>query len=293
MPTSCSTASARSAPSRPPPGAPRAGGRPAPAPVAQHRATYLGNDRLLVSTNWGGKLLMSASDLSLTPEVVHDGNYEQAFSDWLTRTLRGGNVVFDIGANVGLFTLQMAKLVGRNGRVVAYEAAPENVSLLADIMAMNYLTGSVKLHAKAASAKAGTLTFYASTRFRGNGSTIPHDEAYMEHFAVDGERRIEVDAEPLDAHFDRFDNIDLVKIDVEGGEEQVFAGMERLMAGGKVSRVVFDCSATGWPPTGTRTPSACAASPPPAGRSPASSGTGRSCSATSSRSSSSATGTTC
>ena len=183
---------------------------------------------------------MSASDLSLTPEVVHDGNYEQAFSDWLTRTLRGGNVVFDIGANVGLFTLQMAKLVGRNGRVVAYEAAPENVALLADTMAMNYLTGSVELHAKAASAKAGTLTFYASTRFRGNGSTIPHDEAYMEHFAVDGERRIEVEAEPLDVHFDRFDNIDLVKIDVEGGEEQVFAGMERLMASGKVSRVVFE-----------------------------------------------------
>jgi hypothetical protein len=108
---------------------------PSPAP-AGHRATYVGNDRLLVSTNWGGKLVMSASDLSLTPEVVHDGNYDEPFTRFLMRTLGPGDVVFDIGANVGLFTLLMGRLVGPAGRVVAYEAAPDNLALLRDTIAM-------------------------------------------------------------------------------------------------------------------------------------------------------------
>lgn len=224
-----------------------AGAQPPPAtpasPVAVpggHRATYVGGDRLLVSTTWGGKLFMAASDLSLTPEVVHDGNYDEPFTRFLQRTLRPGDVAFDVGANVGLFTLLMARLVGGSGRVVAYEAAPGNVALLRDNVAMNYLTGWVDVVAKAAAASAGSVPFFCTTRFRGNGSTIAHDAAYHQQFAVDGQERIEVDAEPLDVHHGRFPAIRLVKIDVEGGEEQVFAGMTALLASGTVERVCFE-----------------------------------------------------
>jgi FkbM family methyltransferase len=220
--------------------------QPPPAPVTTaasadgHRATYLGNDRLLVSTNWGGKLFMSASDLSLTPEVLHDGNYDEPFTRFLMRTLARGHVVFDIGANVGLFTLLMARLVGPAGRVVAYEAAPDNIALLRDTIAMNYLSAWVDVVPRAAAAEAGNLTFYATTRFLGNGSTLPHDESYARDYAVDAERRLEVPGEPLDVHVGRFPAINLVKIDVEGGEEQVFAGMEGLISSGVVERICFE-----------------------------------------------------
>jgi len=214
---------------------------PAPAPATVgHRGTYVGNDRLLVSTNWGGKLFMSASDLSLTPDVLHPGNYDEPFTRFLMRTLRRGDVAFDIGANVGLFTLLMGGLVGPSGRVVAYEAAPENIALLSDTIAMNYYTGWVDVVQKAAAAEEGALTFYATTRFLGNGSTLPHDDGYSRDFPVDGERRLEVAAEPLDVHVGRFPTVHLVKIDVEGGEEQVFAGMESLVASGAVERICFE-----------------------------------------------------
>jgi FkbM family methyltransferase len=212
-----------------------------PSPVsAGHRATYVGNDRLLVSTTWGGKLFMSASDLSLTPEVVHDGNYDEGFTRFLARTLRPGDVAFDIGANVGLFTLLMARLVGASGHVVAYEAAPHNVELLRDNVAMNYYTGWVDVVPKAAAASEGTLQFYATTRFRGNGSTIPHDDGYAQEFWVDGQQTLSVPSECLDVHLGRFDKINFVKIDVEGGEEQVFAGMESLLSTGSIERVCFE-----------------------------------------------------
>ncbi|HEX3978513.1 MAG TPA: FkbM family methyltransferase [Solirubrobacteraceae bacterium] len=212
----------------------------ASATATGHRATYLGDNRLLVSTNWGGKLFMSASDLSLTPEVLHDGNYDDPFTHFLQRTLRPGDVAFDIGANVGLFTVLMGRLVGSGGHVVAYEAAPENVALLRDSIAMNYYTDWVDVVAKAAAATEGTLQFHQSTRFQGNGSLLPHDEDYQRAYAVDEEHTLEVAAEPLDIHLGRFQAIHLVKVDVEGGEEQVLSGMQRLIASGTVDRICFE-----------------------------------------------------
>lgn len=215
---------------------------PAPPPPAApaHRATYLGNDRLLVSTTWGGKLFMAASDLSLTPEVVHHGTYEEGFTRYVARTLRPGDVAFDVGANVGLFTLLMGTVVGPSGHVVAYEAAPANLALLRDTIAMNYQAGWVDVVPKAAAAAHGSLPFFLSTRFRGNGSLLAHDDAYRAAFAVDDEERADVPAEPLDVHLGRFPRISLVKIDVEGGEEQVLAGMSGLLASGTVDRVCFE-----------------------------------------------------
>jgi FkbM family methyltransferase len=149
-------------------------------------------------------------------------------------------VAFDIGANVGLFTILMARLVGAAGNVVAYEAAPANVVLLRDNVAINYYGDWVDVVAKAAAATAGMLRFHECARFQGNGSLLPHDEAYRAGFPTDVERVVEVAAEPLDVHAGRFPAIALVKIDVEGGEEQVLAGMETLVSCGTVQRICLE-----------------------------------------------------
>jgi FkbM family methyltransferase len=105
---------------------------------------------------------------------------------------------------------------------------------------MNYCTAWVDVVGRAAAAERGRLAFHRTTRFRGNGSLLPHDADYDRAFAVDGHERIEVDAEPLDVHLGRFEAIRLVRVDVKGGEEQVFAGMERLLASGAVEQVCFE-----------------------------------------------------
>jgi len=57
-------------------------------------------------------------------------NYEQAFQHELLAAVQPGDIVWDIGANVGLYTLRFAELVGNRGKVVAFEPSTECCKLL-------------------------------------------------------------------------------------------------------------------------------------------------------------------
>ena len=202
--------------------------------------TYVGNDRVLVRTVWGGRLLLPADDLSLMPELVASGTYDVPFTAFVQREIKPGDTVVDVGANVGLFTLLLGYQVWEFGRVIAYEANPRQVELLRDNVSTNWLSDRIEIVPRAAGAESGTLTLLAPRRFGMLSSLQP-----VEHLLVTEDRRdtidrIEVEVEPLDDRLSGHERIDLVKIDVEGAEERVFAGMERALASGAVRRVCFE-----------------------------------------------------
>jgi FkbM family methyltransferase len=215
--------------------------------------TYLGDGRMLVRTTWGANLVASARDLSLTPDLVALGGYDAPLTNFLLAELRPGDVAFDVGANIGLFTVLMARQVGTEGRVVAYEAEPANAALLRDNVALNYLNERVEIVERAASDAEGRAAFFRTERFAGNSSLVRHDRAYFRYFGVDRHRRIRVRTEPLDRHAGRFARIALVKIDVEGAELRVLRGMRRLIADGVVRRIALEVVAQrmdDWPALG-------------------------------------------
>jgi FkbM family methyltransferase len=202
--------------------------------------TYVGDGRVLVSTLWGGRLLVPSDDLSLMPELVAHGTYDAAFTAFVQRHVQPGDTVIDVGAHVGLFTLLLAYQVWDTGRVVAYEPSPRMLELLRDNVTMNWLSDRVEIVPKAAAAATGSLPFLAPGRYTMTGSLRPVEDLLATEDRVEVLDRLEVEAEPLDVHVGRFDRIDLIKIDVEGAEEQVFAGMEQLLASGAVRQVSFE-----------------------------------------------------
>ncbi|MER7002600.1 FkbM family methyltransferase [Dactylosporangium sp. NPDC000555] len=204
----------------------------APAPAAERTppaAVYVGGGRVLVRTVWGDKLYCSGADLSLTPDLALNGVFDPALCGFLGRWLRPGDTAFDVGANIGALTVFMARAVGRRGRVVAFEASPSQAALLRDNVAVNYLNDWVEVHEQAAWSHPDTLTFHVSERFQGNGSLLRHDDWYDGHFRVDTHREVRVEAVPLDDALLRH-RPRLVKIDVEGAEADVLAGMARWLA---------------------------------------------------------------
>ncbi|MBQ1561498.1 MULTISPECIES: FkbM family methyltransferase [Caulobacter] len=145
---------------------------------------------------------------------------EPGTSDVLRRLVQPGMTVADVGANIGLLTLVLAWAAGPTGKVFAFE--PEGVPR-ANLEKMKHLNGLawVEVRDQAVGEKPGRLTFHVS-------DIIGHSSLYA---LPDAEEAHTVEVEVV-----RLDDIapakrmDVVKIDVEGAELDVLAGMKGLIA---------------------------------------------------------------
>ena len=142
----------------------------------------------------------------------------------LTKLLQPGMTFVDIGAHIGLLTLAGARAVGRTGKVLALEPTPAAFDCLSQAILVNGLAETVKARRQAVGESHEQRQFYVR-RVLGHSSLTPSD--------IPGESsidEIEVEISPLDGLVEPGERIDLVKIDVEGTELAVLAGMKRIIA---------------------------------------------------------------
>jgi len=144
--------------------------------------------------------------------------------------VRPGDVVVDGGANIGLFTVLAATLVGCEGWVVACEPAPTTMALLRDNVERNDLHWVVLREAALADAP-GRLALRAFEPGSGYSSFAPADVA--------GGVEVEVDVATLDELAgDLIDRVTLVKLDVEGAELRALRGASDLLSRARPDFVV-------------------------------------------------------
>ncbi len=138
----------------------------------------------------------------------------------LKSLLHPGDIVVDVGANIGYNTLYAAQCVGPNGRVYAIEPAQDNLALLYANLFANPLT-NVWVLPYAAGGHRALKPFF----LRGEVSAV--NSLFPDSFYATVTETVEVLMAPLD------DLIpvtpDLVKIDVEGAELEVLQGMARII----------------------------------------------------------------
>ena len=154
----------------------------------------------------------------------------------LQRLLSPGDVFIDVGANVGLYALKAARLVGPAGRVLALEPGAEAYGHLASNLALNAF-GWAEAIKVAASDRAGEAVLHHVPLGQDPQafSLIPNARA------LDGET---VETVTLDSLVERcgLRRIDLIKIDVEGAEPLVLAGAREVLASLRPA-VIFECNA--------------------------------------------------
>ncbi|MDM5195892.1 FkbM family methyltransferase [Bacillus hominis] len=207
------------------------------------RGVYIGNTKMLISTDWNGQLIVPSNDLSLTPHLLVSGNIEQPLTNFFRNNLKPGDTVVDIGANIGYFSVLIGYLIGSMGKLIAYEANPFMHSFLMDNLSINFLHDRTSVHNLAVYSSQKTLQFYASHRFMGNSSLVKHNETYHKHY-VDKIEEIDVKAVSLDEHLKDIDHINFLKIDIEGGEYHAFVGMRELIRHKKIQTIVFELNST-------------------------------------------------
>ncbi|MCA1798608.1 MAG: FkbM family methyltransferase [Xanthomonadaceae bacterium] len=144
------------------------------------------------------------------------GKYEPEKTAMLAAEVRPGDIVFDIGAHVGYFTVLMSQAVGADGRVYAFEPRPLNLRFLRRHVAVNGC-GNVEIFDTSVGNRPGTARLETRT---GTGTG---------HISESG--NIEVDMVSVDALVDsgRLPAPTFIKVDVEGGEMMVLRGALRVL----------------------------------------------------------------
>ncbi|HMD41193.1 MAG TPA: FkbM family methyltransferase [Candidatus Acidoferrum sp.] len=157
-----------------------------------------------------------------TGQNYFEGGGEPEVQEALQQNLRPGMTFYDIGANIGFFSLLAARLVGKEGRVVAFEADPEVAARLREHVARNSF-GWITVEEKAVWSEPRAVFFArtdpATSPDRGLGHVVP----------VGAGDTIQVDAVPLDDYTCTQPAADFLKCDVEGAEVEVFRGARRLL----------------------------------------------------------------
>jgi FkbM family methyltransferase len=157
-------------------------------------------------------------------EAVLQGNFEMAERKFAERFLQPGMTVLDIGAYSGLYTLTASVRVGREGHVIAFEPSPFQRKRLQWHVWLNRCS-NVRIENAAIGSKEGEEIFF-SVRGRSagySGLRPPEVEAAT--------RPIPVRVTTLDSYLRRHSvgSVDFIKVDVEGGELDVFKGAVDLL----------------------------------------------------------------
>jgi len=181
-------------------------------------------DRQPVKVN-GHKVLLGdrqLPSLAFINSFVHE-RYEIETCALLNSLITEGMTVFDVGAHVGHYTLLAAKRVGLTGHVYAFEPEPENYALLVKNVELNGYSNITCVN-MAISDRTDLLTFYVSRE----GNDL---HSLIDQSSLAGATRIQVPAISLDEYSASagLQNIDLIKIDIEGAELLAVAGISRLL----------------------------------------------------------------
>lgn len=144
----------------------------------------------------------------------------------LPALVREGDVVADIGANVGLYTTVLSGLVGDTGKVCAFEPIEDNFDILLEVIHRAKLR-NVEAKKLALGRTAGTGSMVIPTAHQMEG----YYQAHLTDDAGEQGRHETVSIASIDALSEsgELDDLDVIKCDVEGGELDVLSGAVRMI----------------------------------------------------------------
>ncbi|MFL6478493.1 MAG: FkbM family methyltransferase [Nitrososphaera sp.] len=149
----------------------------------------------------------------------HEGHIAGRFNP------KKGDIVIDIGAHIGRYTITSSKRVGNTGKVVAIEADPDNFRILKRNIALNNLTNVLPLNYAVFSTRTRMKLYEQSASAKYNSLMLAR--------AAKSRNYVEVNADTLDSILmqNGINQVNWIKIDVEGAELEVLKGSAKTLSG--------------------------------------------------------------
>ena len=153
---------------------------------------------------------------------LKDNPHERGEVKFLESIVKEGMNVIDIGANVGITTVTVARKIGRRGKLYSFEPTPEYFNILKENISSNGLE-NVKVYELAVTDQVGRAPFYQKELSSG----IVFEE---------GAKKFEVSTTSIDRFLseEKIERIDLINMDCEGSELLVLKGAKETLRKNKV-----------------------------------------------------------
>jgi FkbM family methyltransferase len=198
---------------------------------------YLGDHLMLCKVLTKYKMYVDTRDMGIAPHLVMDGYWESWLTQCLARIVKPGYVCIDIGANLGYYSLLMSELCGHPGKTVAIEPNPNMCRLL---RMSEFLHGwNFDIVEKAISDKEEEATLTIPDKSFGGASLNGNPGA-----PFGSTTKVNVNVTTVDAIVAelRLPKVDVIKIDVEGLEPNVFDGMKKTIADNPGLQLIIEYS---------------------------------------------------
>ncbi len=177
---------------------------------------------------FGGQRIYVSPDASLKLWRRNLDKTDPRLFDWAEEFVRKGDVVWDIGANVGLFAFSAANIAGRTGYVLAIEADNWLVELLRrSVKTRPKLSADCEVLSAAVSNSVDIKRFQIAARGRSTNHLLGVNGSTQTGGVRDS---ILVGTVSLDWLLERLPAPQVLKIDVEGAEYQVLQGAHKLLS---------------------------------------------------------------
>lgn len=150
---------------------------------------------------------------------------------FLKSQIKKGDVVLDIGSNIGFYTKIMSELAGEKGKVHSFEPDKINFKHLKNSVGS---LPNVVLNNKAVSDKTGKLEIFTSHRLNVDHRTYKPEKYESSYF---------IDAIALDDYLKENTRVDFIKMDIQGAEMFALKGMKKILTENKNVKVLTEL----WP----------------------------------------------
>lgn len=180
------------------------------------------------------RLYVDTRDISVCSHLMTEGIWEQHVERVLADCVKPGMRCADIGANFGYYTVLLSAWAGRSGHVFSFEANPYIAKKLKKSVAINGLSEIVTVFPKAVSDKEEAVQFVYYDEFMGGGHIGDENSSSWT------KNKINIETVKIDDILADVPQLEVMKIDIEGGELKALAGAQRIIERSKNLAIIIE-----------------------------------------------------
>ena len=189
----------------------------------------------------GSTMFLDTRNPGVSKVIAVYGIRERAQTELIKRVLRKGQVVLDIGANIGYYALMEAAIVSKEGKVYAFEPFPRTFELLERSAKANNYGDILEMHNVAVGDVPGMTRLYLTEKDNTHITLDPDQYSTASEVVgrnAEGWDYVDVESITMDDFMRDKEQVDVIRMDVEGFEWKIIDGMmetlERARAGLKI-----------------------------------------------------------